>query len=151
MSFQEKNIIVTLVNFSLILIFYLFRVFQMVLGDGLNSAELFTVWGIVIVFAIVVTIAATILTQIVSAIIEAIRTGDENPEFEEFSDERDELIDLKGTKLTYAVSSLGVFIAMLSFVLGQQAIVMFSLLIFFGISAQIVGDVKRLYLYRRGF
>jgi hypothetical protein len=40
---------------------------------------------------------------------------------------------------------------MLTFVLGQPPLVMFSLLIFFGLVAQVSGDVLRLYLYRRGF
>ena len=53
MSFQEKNISVTLVSFSLILIFYTIRVFQMATGDGLNSTDLFRLWGIVIVLGII--------------------------------------------------------------------------------------------------
>jgi hypothetical protein len=40
---------------------------------------------------------------------------------------------------------------MLTFVLGQPPLVMFTLLIFFGVVAQIIGDGLRLYLYRRGF
>jgi hypothetical protein len=39
---------------------------------------------------------------------------------------------------------------MLTFVLGQPPLVMFALLIFFGILAQVIGDIFRLYLYRRG-
>jgi len=151
MSFQQKNITVSLVNFSLILGFYLFRVFQMVQGGSFTSTNVFRLWGIVIALAIGVTIFATILTHILSAIIEAIRTGEENPKIEDFEDERDRLIDLRGTKVTYFVSSIGVFLAMLTFVLGQPPLVMFTLLIFFGVVAQIVGDISRLVLYRRGF
>jgi hypothetical protein len=40
---------------------------------------------------------------------------------------------------------------MLTFALGQPPLVMFTLLIFFGVVAQIIGDISRLYLYRRGF
>jgi len=151
MSFQEKNITVSLVNFSLILGFYLFRVFQMVQGGSFTSTNVFRLWGIVIALAIGVTIFATILTHILSAIIQAIKTGEENPKIEDFEDERDRLIDLRGTKVTYFVSSIGVFLAMLTFVLGQPPLVMFTLLIFFGVVAQILGDISRLYLYRRGF
>ena len=151
MSFQQKNITVSLVNFSLILGFYLFRVFQMVQGGSFTSTNVFRLWGIVIALAIGVTIFATILTHILSAIIEAIRTGEENPKIEDFEDERDRLIDLRGTKVTYFVSSIGVFLAMLTFVLGQPPLVMFTLLIFFGVVAQILGDISRLVLYRRGF
>jgi hypothetical protein len=151
MSFQQKNITVSLVNFSLILGFYLFRVFQMIQGGSFTSTNVFRLWGIVIALAIGVTIFATILTHILSAIIEAIKTGEENPKIEDFEDERDRLIDLRGTKVTYFVSSIGVFLAMLTFVLGQPPLVMFTLLIFFGVVAQIVGDISRLVLYRRGF
>jgi hypothetical protein len=151
MSFQEKNITVSLVNFTLILGFYLIRVFQMTQSGSFNSGNIFRLWGITIALAIVVTILATILTHIGSAIVHAIKTGEERPDVEDIEDERDQLIDLRGTKITYVVYSIGVFLAMLSFVFGQPPLVMFSLLIFFGLVAQIVGDISRLVLYRRGF
>jgi voltage-gated potassium channel Kch len=151
MSFQEKNITVSLANFSLILGVYLLRVFQMIQGGSFTSTNVFRLWGIVIALAIIVTIFATILTHIVSAIIQAIKTGEENPKVEDLADERDKVIDLRGTKITYFVSSIGVFLSMLTFALGQPPLVMFTLLIFFGVLAQIIGDISRLYLYRRGF
>lgn len=150
MTFQEKNITVSLVNFSLILIYFLIRVLQMFQSDNFTPEGIFRLWGITIALAIVVTIIGTILTHIVSTIIEAIKTGDEDPKVEDIQDERDELIDLKGTKVTYVVSSIGVFLSMLAFVFGQPPLVMFSLLIFSGLVAQIVGDISRLALYRRG-
>jgi len=151
MSFQQKNITVSLANFTLILGFYLIRVFQMVQDGSFNSANVFRLWGVIIVLAVVVTIFATILTHIVSAIIQAIKTGEQKPEVEDIQDERDQVIDLRGTKLTYLVSSIGAFLSMLTFVFGQPPLVMFTLLIFFGVLAQILGDVLRLVLYRRGF
>ena len=150
MSFQEKNITVSLVNFILILGVYLVRMFQMIQGGSFNSTNVFRLWGIVIVLAILVTIFATILTHIVSNIIQAIKTKEE-PDIEDVQDERDQLIDLRGTKITYFVSSIGVFLSMLTFVFGQPPLVMFALLIFFGLVAQIIGDISRLVLYRRGF
>jgi hypothetical protein len=79
-----------------------------------------------------------------------IRTGDENPQVEDIEDERDKLIELKGTRVTYTVFSLVVFGAMLSYVFGQPALVMFSGLILAGLIAQVIGDVYRIVLYRRG-
>ena len=151
MSFQEKNITVSLVNFTLILGFYLIRVFQMVQDGSFNSTNIFRLWGITIVLAIIVTILATILTHIGSAIVHAIKTGEEKSDIEDIEDERDQLIDLRGTKITYVVSSIGVFLSMLTFAFGQPPLVMFSLLIFSGLVAQIIGDISRLILYRRGF
>jgi hypothetical protein len=70
---------------------------------------------------------------------------------DDIQDERDQMIDLRGTRVTYLVTSLGGFIAMLTFVLGQSPLVMFSLLLFFGVLGQVAGDLSRLYRYRRGF
>jgi hypothetical protein len=151
MSFQEKNVAVTLASFSLILMIYLISIGRMLATGGLNESGVFRLWGIVIVLAIFFTIAATILTHIVSAIIEAITTGNENPQIEDIADERDKLIDLRGTSITYTVASLGVFLAMLTFFFGQPPLVMFSLLILASVVAQIIGDIARLALYRRGF
>ncbi len=151
MSFQEKNIAVSLGSFVLILVVYLVRVAQMISSDSFTSANVFRLWGIIIVLAIVFTIVATILTHIISAIIQAITTGTDDPKVEDIEDERDKLIDLRGTRITYFISSIGVFLAMLSYVLGQPALVMFSLLIMVGVVAQIIGDISRLYFYKRGF
>jgi hypothetical protein len=151
MSFQEKNVAVTLGSFSLILLIYLVSIGRMLASGGLNESGVFRLWGVVIILAIFFTVAATIMTHIVSAIIEAIRTGSDDPQIEDIEDERDKLIDQRGTSVTYTVYSLGVFLAMLTFYFGQPPLVMFSLLILAGVVGQIVGDIVRLALYRRGF
>jgi len=151
MSFQEKNFTASLVTFTLILGYYLIRLFQLIQGGDFNSTGVVRLWGFVIGFAIIGTILVTIFTHILSAITQAIQTGEKDPKIEDIQDERDQLIDLRGTKVTYFVSSIGVFLAMLTFAFDQPPLVMFSLLIFFGVFAQIVGDISRLILYRRGF
>ena len=151
MSFQQRNITVSLVTFILILGFYLLRIFQLLETDSFVSTNVFRLWGIIVVLAIVATIVLTILAHIGSAVFQVIKTGDENPKIEDIQDERDKLIDLRGTQITYVASSLGVLVAMLTFVFGQPPLLMFSLLIFSGLLAQIIGDISRLMLYRRGF
>ena len=151
MSFHQKNVTVSLATFTLILGFYLIRLFQIIQDGSFNTVNVFRLWGFVIAFAIAGTIIITILTHIFSAITHVIQTGEENPNIEDIEDERDQLIDLRGTKVTYFVSSIGVFLSMLTFVFGQAPLVMFTLLIFSGLVAQVIGDISRLYLYRRGF
>jgi hypothetical protein len=150
MSFQEKNVTVSLINFTLILGVYLLRVVQLIQSGSFNSSNVFRLWGIVIVLAVVVTVLATILTHVGSGILHAIKTKEE-PNIEGIADERDRIINLRGTRVTYLISSIGSFISMLTFVFDQPPLVMFTLLIFFGVLAQIIGDISRLYLYRRGF
>jgi len=150
MSFQEKNITVSLSIFVAILGFYLIRVFQMVQNESFNSTNVFRLWGIIAVLAVIGTILATIFTHIVGGIVHKVQTN-EDPHIEDIQDERDKIIDLKGTRVAYTLSSIGVALSMLTFVFGQPPLVMFSLLIFFGVLAQVVADIWRLTLYRRGF
>lgn len=151
MSYQEKNVMVSLVSFTLVLVFYLTRASQLFRGDSVNAADVFGLWATVIVLSIIITIVATILTHMGTAIIEVIKTGEEDPKIEDLEDERDKLIDLRGTKVAYFVASIGTFLAMLTFALGQPPLLMFALLILFGLVAQVTGDISRLVLYRRGF
>jgi len=150
MSFQEKNITVSLSTFTLILGFYLLRVLQLVQNESFNTTNVFRLWGIIAVLAVIGTILATIFTHIAGGIVHKVRTNEE-PHIEDIQDERDQIIDLKGTRVAYTFSSIGVALSMLTFVFGQPPLVMFSLLIFFGVLAQVIADIWRLTLYRRGF
>ena len=150
MSFQEKNIAVSLSTFTVILGFYLIRVFQLVQSESFNATNLFRLWGIIALLAVIGTILATIFTHIVGGIVHKARTN-EDPHIEDIQDERDQMIDLKGTRVAYTFSSIGVALSMLTFVFGQPPLIMFSLLIFFGVLAQVIADIWRLTLYRRGF
>ena len=150
MSFQEKNIAVSLSTFTVILGFYLLRIFQLVQSESFNSTNMFRLWGIIALLAVIGTILATIFTHIAGGIVHKVRTN-EDPHIEDIQDERDQIIDLKGTRVAYTFSSIGVALSMLTFVFGQPPLIMFSLLIFFGVLAHVVADIWRLTLYRRGF
>lgn len=149
MSFKEKNTAVSLGTTSLVLSYFLFRVFQMLENGAFEAGNLFRLWGIVIGLIIGITIFATILTHMISGVVMGFQNRDEQPEIEAVEDERDMQIDFQGTKMSHRASGIGVTIAMLTFVLGYPPLVMFSLLIFFAIFAQILGDITRLALYRR--
>lgn len=149
MSYQEKSVTVSLVAHLFIVGYYLLNVFQMLQDGGLVGDRLFSLWAVVIVTAIFVTIAGNIFANIILSIVHAIRTGSEATE-RFIEDERDKLIDLKGSKVSYVTFSLGVLAAMLTFVFGQPPLVMFSLIIFFSILAEIAGNLAQIVLYRKG-
>jgi hypothetical protein len=150
MSYQEKNVTVSLMSFVLILGYYLFNVLRMQQQGGLVADWLFRLWATVIVGGILVNIFGSILTNIALSILHAIRMG--GKEEERFiEDERDHLISLKGTRASYIVFSIGVLLGMLAFAFGQSPLVMFSLLILSGLVAEIAGNLAQIYLYRRGF
>ena len=150
MSYQEKNITVYLASQLLILIYYLFSLFQMQQSGGLVSPKVFSLWAIVIVASIIVNIISSILTNILLSIVHAIKTRSEQVE-KFIEDERDQLIGLKGNKISYIAFSIGVLVSMFAFALGQPPLVMFCLLIASSLLAEIIGDFWQLYLYRKGF
>jgi len=151
MSFKQRTALVTLVSFALILAYYVITIAPYVFGGELATAPLKGLWISVAVAAIVITVIGLIVTQIVVSSIQAVKEGATVAEEEaESEDERDQLIDLKGKATAYTFASTGTTLAMLTYLFDQPAPVMFSLLIFFGILAQIAGDVRRLLLYREG-
>jgi len=150
MSYQEKNITVSLASYLLIVGYYLVNLFQMLRGGELVSARLFGLWATVILATIIVNIIASILTNILLTIVEAIKAQKyEEPRF--IADERDKLIELKGIRASYIMFSVGVLVSVLAFTFGQPPLVMVSLIIFFAIAAEIIGDISQIYLYRSGF
>ncbi len=147
MSYQERNITVSLISTLLIFGFYLIRMFQMHQEGNLNSNNVFSLWGTIIVLGIIVNIVSTIITQIVLSIIHMVKTNEE----ESFiADERDKLIELKGIRNSYFVFIAGVLLSMGTLVFDMSPLMMFVLLILSGFAAAIINDISQLYFYRRG-
>lgn len=147
MSFQEKNIVVSLATFTLIMAVFLVSAASMIWGDGLRAEAVYWLWGVVVLLATVGTVGLTIATHVVGSAVRSIATQRAQP-VDHVTDERDQLIMLRGTAVAYRASSIGVALAMLTLVLGQPPLVMFLLLIFFGLLAQILADLARLRAYR---
>ena len=149
MPYHLITIFVTLVSHLLVLGYYLVSISGMLQEGELVDSEVFKLWAVVIVATIVITILGIILTTIMLSIVRAATTG--TVEDEDFIvDERDKLIDLKGERIAYIIFGFGVFLSMLTYVLDQPALAMFSLLILAGILGGIAGDISKLFYYRRG-
>jgi hypothetical protein len=149
MSYREKNITAELVSFGLLFLYYVINWLNMYRTAGLVSSTIFRLWGIVIVAGIFLTILFIILTHIGTNIVSAIKTGKESTE-PMIEDERDKLIELKGEYVAYITGSFGIFLAMLTFALGQPPLLMFSLIVFFCLIAQLSGGIAQLVYYRKG-
>lgn len=149
MSYQEKNITVSLVSHLFILTYYLANLFPIIQAGEWVANELYALWAIVIGATILVNIIGSILTNILLTIVEAIRSQKyEDPRF--ITDERDNLIELKGSRVSYITYSLGVLVSIFAFIFGQPPLMMISLIFVFGIVAEIAGDIAQITLYRRG-
>ncbi len=150
MSFQQRNTVVMLVISSVLLLYLGVRVFFMVQQGTFEPPAVFRLWLVIIVIMVVGTIISIILTTIGHSIVTAVRTGEEPDESDFFEDERDQLIELKGTRFAYTVTSVGMLIAMLTFVFGLPPLVMFTTLIAASLIGQISGSIFQLTRYNVG-
>lgn len=149
MSERKVTISISLASTLLILGYYLVKLIPMFQQGDFIADDVFRLAGMVIVASIVLNIAGNIITHIVINIVHAIQTRSEK-EVRLLEDERDKLIGLKGTQVSYIAFSLGVLVSMLTFVLGQPALVMFSLIVFFSLLAEIIGNLSQFYFDSQG-
>ena len=146
MTFQQKNTLITLVNFLCIFIFFGGKILEMVYTSTFEFDAVIHLWLVVCVWAVAGTILGVVVTQVFSRIN---KRNLSNEEFEAMNivDERDSEIDHKGTFITYKITSIGSVIAMITFASGCPALIMFVTFVGSGLAGQIVGDIYRMRLY----
>jgi uncharacterized BrkB/YihY/UPF0761 family membrane protein len=148
MSYKQKSVIISLSSHILVLAYFGLKLNQFYKTGPLVSEQVFRLWGVIIVLMILVNIIGNILANIVSSAIQMARTN----EVEDFvEDERDKVIELKGSRNAYIFYSVCIGLSMLAFILGQPALVMFNLLVLSGILGGIFEDISQLLMYRRGY
>ncbi len=149
MSYQEKRVAVSLISALIVFAlyaFYMFGLYQDGRFDGPGASSLvgkssFVLIGVSIVASIVVQIAFTIIHAIVTREYERSMT-----------DERDRLIELRAMKITLIAFSVGYLASMgvLAFEILLPYMVFLLILISMFV-ANVLGDIAKLFLYRRGF
>ncbi len=149
MSYQEKKVAVSLISALIVFAlyaFYMFGMFQEGRFDGPEASSLVGKSSFVLIGA---SIVVSIVVQIVFAIIHAIATR-ENERFT--SDERDKLIELKAMQIILITFSV-VFLASMGVLALEMLLpyMVFLLIILSMFVANIIGDLAKLFLYRRGF
>ncbi len=149
MSYQEKNITVSVILNLLISLYFLVNVFQMVQQGGLEPERSYALWATVIIVGIIANVISSVLTNVILTVIQTVRNEEVDTDFVE--DERDKMIGLKGMRNGYVMFSVGAVIAMGTMVLGQPPLVMFNILTFSAIFSTAITEASQLYFYRRGF
>lgn len=148
MSIKEKRIIATTISNLLIFAVYfviILRMYQDGRFDGEDAARLV---GQSVLILIGAQIVANIVVSIVVAIIHAIATREEEPDI---TDERDKLIELRALRLSFILFASSFAGAIASLALGASYFFAFQVMLVAGAVSDVIGNVFRLYLYRRGF
>lgn len=147
MSYQEKKNIVSLLGTLLIFGCYSVYVLREQPDWSLAGTETFTFWAAAILILIPVSVAAKIVLYILFNIGYRIVMKEAEPSF---TDELDQLIQLRSTRMSHYVFVFGFLLAMVALVLGMPASAMFVILFFSGFVSEVAGIATELVLYRKG-
>lgn len=148
LSYQEKSLIASVIGSLIIYVIYGWQVYQRFQAGGFDPAEEFRFWGRAFLLLILIQVVFEVVMQIAMVIAIAIATNEE--EDPSFLDERDKLIDLKGSRYQFVIMGIWFLLAMGALAVGRPPTVMFVLLMISMMTAGIVGSLAKLYLYRRG-
>ena len=145
---REKQILVSLITSVVILAAYSLYVYHRYIAVNPEIINDFRFWGKAFLVLIPVSIVAQIVIHILYAIANKVVTDEDIPTI---SDERDKLIELRTIRISHWLFLAGFLLAMGSQAAGMQPWVMFITLILSGFVASIVGEIARIYYYRKGF
>jgi hypothetical protein len=147
MDIKEKRILVSLIGSVLVFLFYALYVYNKHIAGSPEIINDFQFWGKAFLFMIPVAIVAQIIIHIILAIFAKITT---NEDLDTIDDERDKLIELKSIKISHYIFLAGFMTAMIWLAIGAQPGLMFILLFSSGFIASIIGEIAKLYYYRKG-
>ncbi len=149
MGFQEKNVIVNIFSTIVITIVYWLYIYQRYQETNPSESEIFQFWGLAFIILIVISIVLKVIIVVLFTILNYIITREE--EDPSFTDERDELIELKATRNSLYVFSIGIVIGMGLLAVGLPPNALFVMVIVSGTLSDLFGEMSKFYFYRRGF
>ncbi len=156
MSYQEKRTIASIVSGFLVLIAYCIYAFANVHPEGDLKF-----WALTILIFIGVGIVLTIVIQIIYHIMLSIAIAIKERERDEkkiektiecamVEDEMDKLIELKSTKVGFAIAGVGFVAGLIALALGGSGALMLNILFLSGGVGAIVEGFVSLRYYRKG-
>ena len=147
-SYQELGLILMLIIMVSISAFFFVRVMRLYQETGLQGAEVTAQWGGMVLLFIMAQIAAMILGQIILAIVHTVATREGPPDLE---DERDKLIELKGSNHGSNANGLIFVAAMIALWRGFEPVIVLNIVIFGMLFSSAVNMAAQLFYRRRGF
>lgn len=152
MSVQEKRIIANMVSSTIVMIVYGIIVYFRYQTLTLSVAETLQFWAIAILIFIPASIVARIIIMIIFAIGDNIAAEIKGEEVDDYDivDERDKLIELRSTRVSLIIFSLGFILALVTLAIELNPTVFFVLMIGFGFLSDIASEAAKLISYSRG-
>lgn len=147
MSAHERQAIVSLLTTLLLAVFFAGYVLPRYPAGTPYAPAVFHFWGLAFVVLVPVSIVANITVSIVFSMVYAMATKQKAASF---ADERDKFIELRALRNALYAFTAGFALAMGSLAIGMPPSVMFIVLMASGYGSGAVGNISKLYLYRKG-
>lgn len=139
MSFKEKSILSSLILTVVVFGYYFVQAFNTIDSSLLEITNRVGFFIGAVVFMV--------LLEIVLHIVLAITNKNES---NKPNDERDSLIELKATRISYYILVVGIFTVGISILFSFDTLLLANIMLLFFVIAEIVGFSMQLYYYRRG-
>lgn len=147
MSLQEKKAIFNIISSTLIMGGYVCYTFVLHAAENLPLIDDVQFWAKFTLTMIVVTIVLKIIVHIIFHIIYTAITKEENIDF---MDELDKKIEMKSDRNGNYFFILGFICSMIPVAMGEPVYYMFIIMLTAGFVGGTLGDVWKIYYYRRG-
>jgi hypothetical protein len=151
MSYQESKSLTNIISTILITGIYSLIVYQRYLNGTVDTTDVFRFWAVTILIFIPISVVALIIIMIIFSIINSVVQTAKGEEIDDdITDERDKLIELKATKISLIIFSLGFVIALVTQVSNMSNHMFFITLIVFGVISEVVSQLATIIYYRKG-
>lgn len=147
MTYQENKSIVNIISSILITTIYALIIYRWHMDGRFDLTTDYSKWGIIFLAFIGISVVARIIIYIIFHIINAIATREEDVPVE---DERDKLISLKATRISYYVFIGGFSLSFVSLTIGMPV---YGLIIAFfacGFLGEMAENISQIIYYRKG-
>lgn len=148
MSHEERTAVAGIVANLLIMGAFAWRLSAMAAAGRFDGPDALVQWARTILWAIPAGIGLLIVLMILSNILFAAATRDGNPSF--VVDERDRAIERQGLRVSLAVGTGGFLGGIVLLALGIGPLTALNVMAGASATGSLLGDVARLWLYRRG-
>lgn len=160
MSYQEKRTVTSMITSAAVLAGYcLFVVNQMVPANDLKfwARNMLIFMGIYIAAMIAILIIFHILMAVSMAVKEKIQDPDldeseieKSLELEMVQDERENLVELKASRISFIASGLGFIGSLVSLLLNENVVLMLNILYISLYISMIIDGAAQIYYYHKG-
>jgi ABC-type multidrug transport system permease subunit len=147
MSIQEKKAVFNILTSILILGGYVYYTFVMHESENMPQINDIQFWAKFTLTMMIVTIVLKIISLILFTIINAIITRGQD---EDFMDELDKKIEMKSDRNGNYFFMAGFVTSMIPIAMGKPVYYMFIIMLAAGFIAGTLGDLWKIYYYRRG-